>query len=193
MSNSKSKNYWERFYLKGEAPKKPSDFAVKCRALITEGSKILDIGCGNCRDSNYLADVNSVIAIDGNTQDHYASKNVFLIKSNIEDLCDIKCDYVYSRFFIHAVTEEVEDLFWSYIMRNSRYFLVEARSDRSSFEGDHYRRFINKPNLERKLSSFGLEFSIVEDRGMAKMEGEDPYIIRIFGCCSHNGVTLTQS
>src|SRR6056300_3696 len=166
--------YWKRFYKNKTAPKNPSSFAVKCNSMIESGSKILDMGCGNCRDANYLANNNSVIAVDGNSQDEFTSNEVFFIKSNIEDLVDIKCDYIYSRFFIHAIPEDVEDLFWDYVKRNSKKFFVEARSDKSSFDGDHYRRFINKKSLENKLNNFGFNYQIQEEQGLAVFGDDDP-------------------
>lgn len=182
MSLLESKDkYWRHFYKNKTAPKNPSSFAVKCNSMIGSGSKILEIGCGNCRDANYLATNNSVIAVDGNSQDEFTSDGVFFIKSNIEDLVDIKCDYIYSRFFIHAIPEDIEDLFWDYVKRNSKNFFVEARSDKGSFEGDHYRRFINKKSLQEKLNNLGFKYDLQEEQGLAVFGDEDPYVIRIFG------------
>lgn len=173
--------YWEDFYTNGTAPNNPSEFAKKCSNLIEKNSKILEIGCGNCRDSNYLSINNTVIAVDGNSQDKFTSSGVFFIKSSIENLMDIKCDYIYSRFFIHAVPEEVEDLFWNYIKRNTKNFLVEARSDKGAFDGDHYRRFINKESLENKLTKLGFKYNIEESQGLAVLGDDDPYVIRVLG------------
>jgi hypothetical protein len=182
MSLLEDKNkYWGDFYKNEDAPHDPSSFAVECGSIIRPSSKILEIGCGNCRDANYLANHHSVIAVDGNSHNSFASNKTFFIRSNIEDLVDIKCDYIYSRFFIHAIPEDVEDMFWDYVKRNSKNFLVEARSDKSSFEGDHYRRFINKSSLERKLSDLGFKCEIQESKGLAVLGDQDPFVVRIFG------------
>jgi len=174
-------DYWKLFYQNETAPNKPSSFAVECNSMINVGSRILEIGCGNCRDANFLATNNSVIAVDSNSQDKFASNGVFFIKSGIEHLMDIKCDYIYSRFFIHAIPEDIEGLFWNYVKENSKKFFVEARSDKGTFEGDHYRRPINKKSIEEKLQKLGFKYEIQESKGLAVFKDEDPWVIRIFG------------
>ena len=50
------KKYWDSFYLQDGAPDKPSNFAT---FIANEYSKfcnlIMDVGCGNGRDSFYFA------------------------------------------------------------------------------------------------------------------------------------------
>ena len=48
------KDYWENFYKKRHT-KRPSSFVKFCKKYIPKGSLILDLGCGNGRDSYYLS------------------------------------------------------------------------------------------------------------------------------------------
>jgi len=175
------KEYWENYYANCDAPQKPSNFAEFCNDLIKPNSSVLDVGCGNCRDSNFFNLKTSVIAIDSFSNENFTDKGVFFIKSKIQDLQDIKCDYIYSRFFIHAIEDSSEDFFLKYIKRNCKNFFIEARSDKDSFDGDHFRRFVNKDKINNKLKSLGFKFDIIEEKGLAVHKDEDPTVIRIFG------------
>jgi tellurite methyltransferase len=179
--HSDSKNYWNSYYNKNLAPIKPSAFAEECFGIIKKGLPVLEIGCGNCRDSNFFSLKNPVIAVDQSSNKDFSDPKVFFIKSSIENLPDIKSHYIYSRFFLHAIDEDAENIFFDYIKRNCKEFFIEARSDKSIFVGDHYRRFINLNELEKKLDSYGFTFSYIESTGLAEFENDDPYIIRIFG------------
>lgn len=174
--------YWNEFYKSDQVTHDPSDFAKFVNNYCEGPSTLMDIGCGNCRDSYFFSSVgHNVISVDKSFNENlFNSKNGFFIKSGIEDLSDIKTKIIYSRFFIHAIPEEVEDAFLNYIKRNCELFFIEARSDKSSFDGDHYRRFINKDRISDKLSNLGFKF-IEEDYGLAVFEDQDPCIIRIVG------------
>lgn len=175
------KEYWESFYKKDLAPTIPSPFAKECALRMQKGLPVLEIGCGNCRDSNYFSLKNPVIAVDESSNKDFSDPSVFFMKSSLQNLPDIKTHYIYSRFFLHAIDEDAENIYFDYIKRNCSEFFIEARSDKSSFVGDHYRRFINLGKLENKLDSYGFKFSYIESQGLAKFQDDDPYIIRVFG------------
>ena len=179
--------HWTSFYAKNSFKEyRPSQFAMDCSKLIKPNSKIIELGCGNCRDSLFFASTdggsNKIISVD-----MYASppeeiqKDIFFIKSDVGNLPDIKCDYIYSRFFLHAINEEKEDFLLNYIKRNCNQFFIECRSDKSYFDGDHYRRFINKEKIEKKLNQFNFKYDLIEDKDLAKYKDENPIVIRIFG------------
>jgi len=176
-------SYWSEFYSKDSVTHQPSDFACYVQQSFNlEGKKVLDIGCGNGRDAEYFVRKScQVIAIDKNSNSNIFDSSVLFLQSGIEDLPDIKCDIVYSRFFIHAIPLEFEELFWDYVGRNAKEFHVEARSDKGAFEGDHYRRFINLEQLKQRLDSRGFSYDYLEGSGLAVHENEDPIVIRIHG------------
>ena len=147
---------------------------------------VLDIGAGNCRDSKYFAEQGGVVT----AADPYGipPENPPFIFTNkfLSDLPDIKCDCVYSRFFLHAVEEEIEDYFLSYVAQNAKHLFFEARSDLGVeeveyYHGDHYRRPINANKIFKKLSARGFTtIEFYEKRGLAEYKGEDPCVIRVW-------------
>lgn len=122
-------------------------------------------------------------------------KNLNFLNRNFTTYTDInQYDVIYSRFSIHAITENDEDetLKNSYKnLKNNGLLLIEVRSIKdqmfidsqclSDNEGvtDHYRRFIDFSKLKQKLE--GLNFKIIysiESTGLAIHGNEDPSIIR---------------
>tara|TARA_B100001964_G_C13769293_1_gene395292 strand:- start:140 stop:370 length:231 start_codon:yes stop_codon:yes gene_type:complete len=61
----KIQNYWEDYYSKDISPQYPSNFAKFCSKKIPLNKvKILEIGCGNGRDSVFFSKKNNVVATD---------------------------------------------------------------------------------------------------------------------------------
>lgn len=50
----KNKEYWVGYYKKYPNPAEPSTFAKFCTEYIQEGKKLIELGCGNGRDSVYF-------------------------------------------------------------------------------------------------------------------------------------------
>ena len=174
--------YWQNFYSKDRVTHNQSSFADECITHMTPGRRLIDIGCGNGRDSTFFSDYGlNVISVDQSFPEEMFSKKCFYIKTDICDLQNINCDYIYARFFIHAITVEQQYKFFEYIRNNCTNFFIEARSDKSAFEGDHYRRFINMNDIQHQLNEFKFEYNISEDIDRAITKTENPYIIRIFG------------
>lgn len=202
------KEYWNMFYDKNSLPFKNSDFAEFVLKNYIDGGKFLiEMGCGNGRDSCFFAKNNvKVIGVD-QSENEINFLNSKFKNENLEFLCedftnlnlnrsfDYVFDYVYSRFSIHSINEEAEDrlLNWTFNNLNAGgLFLIEARSIKDTLynEGekisqtenftDHYRRYCNKDVLINKLKKLG--FRIIyetESKGLAVYKNEDPYIVRI--------------
>ena len=201
------REYWNEFYKKGLANKEPTLFAqYVSENYLEDGKTILELGCGNGRDSLYFGkkDLN-VIAIDGADQvieslqlencnskvkffrDDFVTTDIYKTK---------KVNYVYSRFTLHAITEEQEDILLKNVyqgIEEGGMFFIEVRSvrddlfgkgkkvDRNAyFYNEHYRRFIVMDELEEKLKENG--FTIIfskESRGFAPYKDQNPYVIRV--------------
>lgn len=166
-------------------------------------STVADLGCGSGRDSIFFSEQNyKVTAVDLSSE---AIKKVSEKKPDIttvnmnfvkflEQYHD-KFDYLYSRFSLHAISELQELSFiknaYCALKENGKLF-IEARSlmderygkgekvakNTFRYEG-HVRRFIDIKELEEHLKSEGfLIEKMVQSRGFAPYENEDPIVIR---------------
>ena len=114
----KKDSYWNKYYKKIELFNiKPSSFSKFCYNKFIKAAKkkdILDIGCGNGRDTIFFFKKGlkvvgvdkSVAAIKINKDRFSFSKNLLFYKKDINkfDFKKIgKFDFIYLRFFLHAI------------------------------------------------------------------------------------------
>ena len=180
-------NYWPYFYNHYEAPKECSDFAEFVSRLINKGSRIVDIGCGNGRDSLFFEQQgHKVFSID-KVEVPFIGSN--FVKKDALDI-DIKSDVYYCRFFLHTLSEDDCDLFLqriSNLIGDGKLF-IETRSSRSKSKEkvkfkspigeSHYRMLYSIDYLDFKLKKhFSVDF-ISESNEWAPYKEERPYVIR---------------
>lgn len=198
--------YWDRFYRDVSDLSEPSHFAQMCIHYMHPGDAIVELGCGNGRDSIYFCDHKlDVTAIDA-SQTAINSFEMYRDKEHINcicadfvswlDRCEEKFDHCYSRFTIHAVNEIQEDILLHNVynaLKKRGLFYIESRSindelygagecvGRNAYKYDgHYRRFIVIDELREKLVKMGFEIIYsAEERGFAPFGNDDPPIIRI--------------
>jgi len=191
------KDYWEEFYGKSDAPQTPSDFAKDCIENFEPNSRILDLGCGNGRDSIFFADNGFKInACDQSQQSIEKLKNKYPINPNffVADIVNFhkelsSINIIYCRFVLHAISEDDLDklLTWVYdFLPEGGLFFSESRSDRTSIEetgkhfDPHFRRLLNKNHLSKILLSKGFSInSLIEAKDLAIYKDENPYVIRV--------------
>ena len=190
-------NYWDTFYVSkvNEIPGDPSPFAKLIADKLDSNDRVLELGCGNGRDSVYLKKYcKSLLGIDSSkkTLEKLKTLEDNTLKFINLDIKDIdKLDYeptiIYSRFFLHSIDEESEDKLFTWLANasNGTRFICECRSEKDmelfKFYGNtHYRRGIKLDKLVKKLTdlNFTIEESI-ESRGLSIYKEEDPFIIRI--------------
>lgn len=200
----KNREYWIEFYKNNEVTKGESNFAGFVDSYISSigGVKnILDIGCGNGRDSEFFAKYYNVTGIDISPPINIGSK-VNYIKSNFADFNFKSFDVYYMRFFVHAIAElELDNLLslvYNSMVKNSHLF-IETRSIKGIGSGDkletnfkssigeqHYRIHYSLNYLSKKIESLGIDIVYrLESTGLAKFKNDDPYVIRLVCIKNH--------
>ena len=198
--------YWNHFYEKViKEIQEPSDFARFVFHYLQSGKRLMDIGCGNGRDSLYFA--RNQILVTGvdasetaiNQLQKYEIENgqfVFDDFVTCKALYQMQYDYFYSRWTIHAISERQENELLQNVadsLKEDGLFFIEVRSTNDELYGkgrqieknaflynDHYRRFIDKTEFCGKLGKLGLKIIFQEEKnGFSKTSESDPTLIRI--------------
>ena len=173
-------NYWKEFYQKKRLLK-PSSFAKFILKYIPKNSNIVDVGCGNGRDSYYFASKGfQVVGIDFANLPNNA-KNAIFLKKKAKEINKLlsDTDVIYSRFFLHVLNSKQLE---NFIQNSQGLFMAETRAigDNTILFPDHKRYFVDGENLLKLL--IDNEFKILyyeKNKGLAKMGKEDPLIIRV--------------
>ena len=197
------KLYWEHFYDEKAAGEDPTLFAKYfAEKYMSQGQCILELGCGNGRDSHYFA--KRGLNVTGLDQ---CANEIARLRAQCccERLRFVACDMIkfpqgqyhaiYSRFSLHAVPETTENMLLERITQaitKEGLLAIEVRSTkdelygigtpsgRNAFFTTHYRRFIDFQEIQTKLVSYNFELvEANEARGLAPYHNEDPVVIRI--------------
>ena len=201
------KEYWEKFYKSKMSLSKPSLFAkFVLKNYIKENNLLIELGCGNGRDSFYFAHYGiNIIAIDQcESEIRILNKknNMLNLKFIYEDFSkfDIikSVNHIYSRFSFHSISEKAEDkvIKWAYkkLQKNGN-LLVEARGTKNElfklgdpvpgeinayiYDG-HYRRFIDIEKFCEKLKSIGFIIRLAKEQfGFAPLSNTNYKFIRV--------------
>ena len=85
------KKYWTDYYKTDNAPQKPSYFAMDIADMLHPNKKMLELGCGNGRDSIFFSEKGIyVTAID---QAESSINNLSKKYSDIKFVADDFCKY----------------------------------------------------------------------------------------------------
>lgn len=202
--------FWKGFYAAHNLRHTPSPFAQWCLGnYLPENSHILELGCGNGRDSfAFLHHDLPVIALDAcpvviaDNLEHQKELNLkqhgHFATFDFADLDVLNIDNVntiYSRFVLHAIPENLEDKILDFAtakMPSGARMLHEFRTIRDPLmqQGEalseterlttHYRRFLNPDVFREKLVARGWkELFFVESDGLAIFGEENPVVARI--------------
>lgn len=209
-----TKAFWDSFYSTSNLRHDPSPFACWCSdRYLTSSSRILELGCGNGRDSfTFAKNGHQILAVDGSEEAIKENKKyslghqfthdpefLHLDFNNFEDQDLIRwtqhVDFVYSRFVLHAIPEELERKLLTNISKHvpkGAIMLHEYRTPNdplmqkgeaiSQYERmtDHYRRFIDPVCQRPFIESLGWTLlEMVESRGLAVFNDEDPCVARV--------------
>ena len=199
-------SYWNEFYNKIKDLDEPSLFAQSVIENMEKGRSVLELGCGNGRDSLYFMKQGMIVtAIDASDMiinqlsSQYSGMPIQFICDDFvcsETVYQRQYDYCYSRFSIHAINEQQEKELvknvYNALKTNGRFF-VEVRSINDEIYGKgkqagrnafiyngHFRRFVVKAELENLLLETGFHIEYSEEKtGFAPLNDSNPPIIRI--------------
>jgi len=179
-----NKQHWDKFYEKGKAPLQPTEFAKFCLKYIKPKSILIDVGCGNGRDTYFFAKQKNILGakgIDVSANNKWTSKARFE-KEDFKNEHDFDyAEVIYSRFFIHSIdTFSITRLLE--MMIKDQYFMSEFRvkGDEPKLYKDHKRNLVDSDWFLQLLIANNFEIIYFEKgRGMAKYKTEDPLVIRV--------------
>lgn len=211
---NKDTAYWNAYYQqKPSILNESSSFAkemlcrIKSQKTDDEIKYLLDLGCGNGRDSIFFAQNGlHVIGIDASNVAIEILEQMHGWDENLEFMCDDfvtasvlfqrEYDYCYSRFTLHAINERQEEQLLVNVykaLKKGGLFMIEARTVHDAIYGlgdlveknayiynGHYRRFIDPEEVQEKVRKVG--FDIVysrESSGFSKTEVDDPVLLRL--------------
>lgn len=201
-------SYWNTFYKK-KFIIEPSSFAkfVLKKFIKTKKLSLIDVGCGNGRDSFFFTKKKlNVLGVD-NSKTAIISNNKNLKIKNLKfNLLSIeskkfhkigKFDIIYSRFFLHTINKDQEVKFIkalkSLSILNKTLIMLEFRTtkDKMMQKGkkisknenftDHYRRYINAEKFNNKIKKMG-HFKIIyfiEKKGLSNHKNDNPTLARV--------------
>ena len=204
-----NKIYWNKYYNSRDNNNKPSNFALFItKKFIKKQTFLLDVGSGDGRDSfyhrkkaNYVFGIDlSNVAIEKNKLKarRLGLKNITfknLSSDNLIKISNKKINFIYARFFLHAISETNENKFLKSIIKNFNKGTIIALEFRTikdvlmkkgkkitKYERltDHYRRFIDVKKFEQKLLK--MNFKIIYKKlgiNLSKSPNDNPHLCRI--------------
>lgn len=200
-------SHWDHFYARERSIVFPSQFACMIASYIKEPCDLIDLGCGNARDSFFFAQLGnrvlgvdrSEVAIDANKRqaetgeltfcsvDFSETKHLKKIFTDFFDETRERPRLFYCRFVLHSLTDEAEASLFSAIkpfLREGDAFAAEFRTqedaDKPKVFGEHYRRYIMLREFLVRCRQRSLIWDYaVEGTGMAYFRGEDPSVARV--------------
>lgn len=203
--SSHNKEYWDSFYKSSQNLNYPSQFAAFAASLVNESDLLLDIGCGNGRDSVFLSQyVNNIVAIDKcdiavqKINERFDSSNSIAVSHSFGDddneaLIDKitfqspKRKVFYSRFFFHSIDEQTQSCVLKFVKSYGKFgdiccfeFRTSGDQYREKIYGNHERRYVDFNQFINELLANGFKIVYkIEGNGMAFFKGEDATVGRI--------------
>lgn len=197
-------SYWNHYYKNDNAPCSPSDFAKFALQYMQRDHTLIDLGCGNGRDSIFFCEnairvtaVDSAIAainsIDKRKMPIITINDDF---TRVLAMASQEYDYCYARWSLHAINEDqLNKLLPSAYnaLKKEGLFYIEARTINDCKYGqgvkiginefyfdNHYRRFLNPEDIKKQLENLGFEIVYFAESDTFSIVQEDaPTLIRI--------------
>ncbi|MGZ7445991.1 class I SAM-dependent methyltransferase [Paenibacillus sp. TH7-28] len=203
-----NKSYWNEFYKQCSITQNSTFFEFVLPS-VTPYPIVVDIGCGSGQDSRAFAENGKqVYAIDAseeaiqlnkdkNSHSNLEFKNIDISDQHNFQQCINHINLnrgqsnllIYSRFFLHAISEDIENILLRVLHENlssNDLIALEFRtledSNLDKTYNNHYRRYIDTDLFNEKIksyASFSLEY-FHKSRGLSIYKNEDPYLARYF-------------
>jgi len=187
-----NQSYWDNFYNTFQPPLEPSSFAKFIEPYLKPNQKILDVGCGNGRDTYYFEQQDyNISGFDLINVKKFLGSS--FIQGDVGESIP-PSDVYYCRFFIHTLQEKILDKFLNNIKTTSPNctLYLETRSTRgitndtktetnfkSPIGKEHFRMLYSMKYLYNKLEQNFNVFYIHESNNFSVYKSESPYLIRI--------------
>lgn len=211
-SSMRNRRYWDRLYEGGlgyEITEERSPFAEWALANVSDRQRpVLDVGCGNGRDTFWLADQGlGVTGLDFSKatmtrcRARAAERDIaatFMLV-NFYDLRDTLVKgallarevpgprTLYARFLLHALEPDGRRNFWQFadmMLRGGGEAFLEFRTgkdrERPRAFDKHFCQFLRPADVCAEIERAGGDVvERVEGTGMSPYDGEDPYLCRL--------------
>jgi len=199
--------YWDDYYASRSSVARPlpSQFATFVAGEVTGPCRVVELGCGNGRDSIFFASYgHDVTGVDGSesavkgcqTLAEALGVEARFLHSSIDDpelpgRLGRAGEHdgqlvIYARFFVHAITDEEEKDFFALATQLTSpgdVLAVEYRTVRdqsgAKVTDAHYRRFVAPSSFQANALASGFEVTYAaEGFGFAKYKQDDAYCAR---------------
>lgn len=206
---SARRGYWNQYYSRPVRRVPPSQFAAFVANEYSDHELVVDVGCGNGRDSVFFAQLGfRTMGIDAadvavthcrsliEGSDRPEGHNQFLCRNVLDlrddpslaaSIRDVK-KIIYSRFFLHAIDIHEEQAFFDFAfasMKDGDVLAVEFRTSqdagRAKVTGAHYRRYVDSSDLvQAVVDRHGAQvLYLTEGTGFAKYKADDAHVCRL--------------
>jgi len=169
----KEVNYWNNYYKSKNKRLPNSDFSEFALSKMEKMSSLIDIGCGDGRDS-YFFSKNQIktkgidFSLDTINLNKKHSNQLlsfeYLDLQKINKINEI-FDYAYCRFIFHSINEKVESTLLDWLsLHISKSIFIETRifdNKNKNIVTNHYRRFFLEDDFIIKIKerNFKIEYS----------------------------------
>lgn len=207
QTQRRNEAFWQKFYdgqLQDRVLSPPSQFAAFIAQELSPRSSIIDVGCGNGRDTIFFSLLKfDVVGIDASEQgiavargnaDHLGFEQTPFFQSlacsdrlvsEIEARTDAEL-CVYGRFFLHAIPQDEQDAFLTLLSKTlsagqKLAFEYRTLEDENLLKvaSPHYRRYQSMQQLDAQLYDLGFDKLYgTQGQGLAKYQDEDAHVAR---------------
>jgi SAM-dependent methyltransferase len=202
-------DHWQDFYSSAAADRVPAEESTFARWVVDrlDGQPpIIDVGTGTARDARFFAMKDHPVAgVDYSEAavsraQELARNEGWAARFSVLNLADLRSVagfvqsmewtrrwHLYARFVVHAIDDAARANLWTlaaHVARRGGECWLEFRTEQDAAAakafGEHFRRYLRTEDVVEELRDRGLAVhELVEGRGLAQYQDEDPWIARL--------------